>query len=59
MKDILMFRIFLMKCEPVVTNNKSYIEKTFNYASFPNPRVNCMEIKDSFGVSWLPIYICD
>ena len=44
-----------MKCKLVLTNNKCSIEKTFKKATFQNPRVNCTKIKDSFGVSWLPI----
>ena len=35
------------------------IKKTFNEAIYPNLRANSMKIKDSLGVSWLPIYICN
>ena len=59
MKNICQLRYLFMKCKPVVTSNKCSIEKTFNLATFPNPRAYCMKITDSFGVSWLPIYTCN
>ena len=59
MKNMFQFINFFRKCKTVVKNIKSSIAKTFNEATFPNPRANCMKIKDSFGVRWFPIYICD
>ena len=59
MKNIIQFRNFSMKCKSVVASNKCSIERTFNYATFPKPRANCMKIKDSLGVSWLHMCICN